>query len=180
MHKKIETGANIAIIILAGLLSIVLARGLYLRWSKSPSAPPSNIVAGTPISVVGKSVSLAGVDWSKNGKTLVLGLQKGCHFCTESADFYRRLRDEQAKFNGVRFVAVLPQSVDEASAYLLGLGVSVDLVKQSPLDDIGVEGTPTLLLVNDKGVITDSWIGKLRAERETEVLAKLESLNTRK
>ena len=32
---------------------------------------------------------------------------------------------------------------------------------------LGVKGTPTLLLVNNTGVVTDAWLGKLSAEMES-------------
>ncbi|MDQ3750112.1 MAG: hypothetical protein M3367_14050 [Acidobacteriota bacterium] len=46
-------------------------------------------------------------------------------------------------------------------------------VKQASLDSLQVDGTPTLLLVNDKGEITNSWIGKLPPNKEAEVINKL-------
>lgn len=37
----------------------------------------------------GDKVSTPEVGWAKSQRTLLLVLQKGCHFCTESAEFYR-------------------------------------------------------------------------------------------
>ena len=53
------------------------------------------------------------------------------------------------------------------------LGVSVDEVRQLPLDKIGAHGTPTLLLVANTGVVKEAWIGKLSSDKEAEVLSKL-------
>jgi hypothetical protein len=41
--------------------------------------------------------------------------------------------------------------------------------------ELGVPGTPSLLLVNQAGTVEDTWIGKLSPERETEVLNRLQS-----
>ena len=93
-----------------------------------------------------------------------------CRFCTESAEFYKKLAQERAKHDDVRIIAVLPQDVSAGQAYLNKLGVSVDEVRQSPLDAVGVKGTPTLILFDDKGVVTASWVGKLPPDKENEVL----------
>jgi len=36
-----------------------------------------------------------------------------------------------------------------------------------------VDGTPTLLLVNEKGEISNSWVGKIPKEKEKEVISQL-------
>lgn len=69
---------------------------------------------------------------------------------------------------------MLPQPVTEAQQYLNGAGVHVDVVRQVPLNTLGVRGTPTLLLVNDVGVVTDVWVGKLQPNQEAQVLTALE------
>jgi hypothetical protein len=52
--------------------------------------------------------------------------------------------------------------------------VHVDDVKQVPLNTLGVRATPTLLLVNDTGVVTDVWVGRLQPDQEAQVLTALE------
>jgi hypothetical protein len=66
---------------------------------------------------------------------------------------------------------VLPQEVSQGQTYLGKLGVVVDEVRQSTLGAIGVSGTPTLLLVDNKGAVKQSWLGKLSPDKETEVLS---------
>jgi hypothetical protein len=84
--------------------------------------------------------------------------------------FYQQLAKTHG---GTRLIAVLSQPVDEGKRYLGTLGVSVDEVKQASLDFINVRGTPTLLLVNSDGVVVKTWVGKLPAEQEAEVLSKI-------
>jgi thioredoxin-related protein len=115
------------------------------------------------------------VDWSNNNQTLLLVLQKGCHFCTESAAFYQRLVRETAGHGNIHLIAVLPQATDESKKYLDDLGVAIEEVKQATPDSIGVPGTPTLILVNDQGVVMTSWVGKLSADDEAKVLRRLVS-----
>jgi hypothetical protein len=169
LSGKIETTANVATIVVAVLISTVLVKTYLL-----PNAVERRTAAVSASEVArGKSVDarLLGVDWAKNHRTLVLAISTTCHFCTESAPFFRRLG---AAGTDVKMVAVLPQPVVEAQQYLSGVGVHVDDVKQVPLNTLGVRATPTLLLVNDTGVVTDVWVGRLQPDQEAQVLTALE------
>ena len=121
---------------------------------------------------VGDNVSLADFDWSKSNKNVLLVLQQGCHFCSESAGFYRTLI-QQTEGKNVKVVAVLPQSKKEAEKYLNDLNIGGIEVRQSQLNALSVGGTPTIIVADDKGKITNVWLGKLQPEKENEVLAKL-------
>jgi thioredoxin-related protein len=112
------------------------------------------------------SAQVSSVDWSKNEKTLVMAVSSTCHFCTESAPFYRDIRARTR----VHTIAVLPQSVYEGRNYLSSLGVQVDEVLQAPLNSIDVNGTPTLILVGRDGTVIRTWLGKLPPDLEKEVL----------
>jgi thioredoxin-related protein len=165
---KIETTANAATIVVAVLISIVLFKTFVLA---KPNIRQSSGVSAAEI-VQGKKVDgHLGVNWAKNHRTLVMAISTTCHYCKDSVPFYHTLTTAGAN---VKIVAVLPQSVAEGQQYLSSGGVHVDEVKQVPLDSLGVRGTPTLMLVNDAGVVTDIWVGKLPPDQETKVLAAVE------
>lgn len=167
LPARIETIANIATIGAAAVLSVVLIK-VYLVPAPSPRA-----AAAVPSTSVGASLKgqIPEVDWSKNGRTLVLAISTQCHFCKESSPFYRRLEKEVG--NGLKVVAVLPQSAAEAEQYLKDEGVHVDQVKQVSLGNIGIRGTPTLLLVDSKGIVTRVWSGRLLDQEQDQVLNAL-------
>jgi thioredoxin-related protein len=160
LHRKIELMTNISIILVAVLLGYFLVQKLFFTNQTQP-VPAKEIAKGTKLSV-------PDIDWQGNQKTVLLALQKGCKFCTESMPFYKTLI-EKSKQKGVRLVAVLPNSNEEGVQYLKENGVEIQEVKQAKLDSIDVRGTPTLILVNDKGEVQNSWIGKLSAQKEQEV-----------
>jgi len=164
--QRLEVLTNLAIIVAAVLLSVVLIKNYLLPYYSKDGPRDFSVPAGA-------KVSLPGVDWSNNNQTLLLVLQKGCHFCTESAPFYQRLVREMAGRENIHLIAVLPQASDESKKYLDDLGVTIAEVKQAQLDSIGVHGTPTLILVNNQGVVITSWVGKLSADGEAEVLRRL-------
>ena len=122
--------------------------------------------AGTP-------VALPGVDWTQGDRTLLVVLSKGCHFCSESSRFYRRLAREAGQAGGVQLVAVLPQDVATGRGYLAELGVDIPEVRSAPLNTLDVPGTPTLILTDQAGRVVDSWVGLLPPDREEEVVDRL-------
>jgi thioredoxin-related protein len=163
IYQRIELTANLLIIVVAILIVGVLAHRYLSPAPKSPQPKGPT---------VGSKLSLTNLDLSKSNKNVLLVLQKGCHFCSESAEFYKRLIAE-TKGSNVNIVAVLPQEKQEAEGYLDSLGIKGVEIRQSRLDSLSVSGTPTIIVLNDKGDILAVWVGKLPAEKEKEVLAKL-------
>jgi thioredoxin-related protein len=168
LFRKAEFAANMSIVVVALLLSIVLVRGYLLTKSSPPVLDRE--AAGSSEIHVGQALALPDVDWAKNGQTLILALSTTCHFCTESGPFYQRVAKERA---GTRLIALMPQSVEESRQYLNKLGIEVSEVRQSQTGALGVTGTPTLILVNNEGAVINSWVGRLPAEKEAEVLSNL-------
>lgn len=166
--KKVELLANIAIIIVAILLASVLIKS-YL-WTPNSIANNSRTATASQQIEIGEKINLSGIDWQKNGKTLLFALSTTCHFCTESAPFYQRLAKEHGD---TQLVVLVPQSVDEGRQYLKKLGVTIDDVRQIPPNSLEVHGTPALLLVNSKGIVENLWLGKLQADQENEVFSRL-------
>lgn len=168
--RKLEISANVAIIAVAILVGILLVRNYLIVGHSKPQ----------PQNLIGTKISLPDIDWANNGQTLLLVLQRGCRFCSESAPFYQRLVRDVGNNGNIRLVAVLPQEITEGKQYLQDLGVSINEVKQALPSSLGVRGTPTLLLVNDAGIVTETWNGKLPAEKESEVLNRLQIERTSK
>ena len=168
--KKTEVLANIAIIVVAILLGGVLVKKYLLPGNDAGSAASAD-----PRVPAGSKVSLPGVDWAKNGQTLLLVLSSDCRYCTESGPFYQRLTRETAGRQGIQLVALLPQEVEEGRKYLAGLGVPVNEVRQAAPGNTGARVTPTLILVDGGGVVKNSWVGKLTAPEESEILSQLAS-----
>lgn len=165
--KKTELIANIAIILVAILLGGVLVKRFLLPGNDTAATRPEpRIQAGT-------KASLEGVDWAANNRTLLMVLSRDCHFCTESAPFYQRLTRATAGRQDVHLLALFPQSVEEGKKYLDNLGINVSDIRQAAPGSTGASGTPTLILVDRNGVVSKSWVGKLSATEESDVLGQL-------
>ena len=179
MIKKLEVLANVAVLITSVVLSSVLVKKYFFSPTKQEasveavqSKSPASGASRRPSIQTGTKISLPGIDWSKSTLTVVLALSTTCHFCSESAPFYQNL--QQQKPNDVRVVAVLPQPIEDSRNYLNTLGVSVSDVVQSSLGEVGVSGTPTLLLIDNQGSVTDSWVGKLSESEAAQVIAQIQ------
>lgn len=161
--RKIETLVNVAIVVVALALCAVLAKQYLLTNANAHPHGPE----------VGSKLEVAGLDLSGEGRTLMLVLQKGCHFCTESGPFYQRLAREAAARGGrVKLLAVLPQEEEEGRKYLDGLGVTIECVARASLRALDVTGTPTLIML-ERGKVSDVWVGALTPDGEAEVISRL-------
>ncbi|MFL6415282.1 MAG: hypothetical protein ACJ74Y_06380, partial [Bryobacteraceae bacterium] len=90
--------------------------------------------------------------------------------CAASAPFYRKLVQAGAHSRKVHFVAVLPQDVAASKAYLASLGLMISDVRQAKLQDVKTPYTPTLLMLDDQGIVKSIWIGQLPTAKEEDVL----------
>lgn len=158
--RKLEVVANVAIVVVAVFIVGVVVRNQL----RKPRPQAQSIAAGTRLSI-------PNVDWSRRDRTLVMALQQDCSYCSASAPFYRRVVQETRGNGRIGLVAVLPQEAGQARDYLHSLGIDAVEVRQLPLRAVGVAGTPTLALVDSKGIVVHSWLGKLSASSESEVLS---------
>src|ERR1700752_2224170 len=158
VRRILEVTANVGIIIVA---MILIGNFVSSKWRTKREL--DKLTAGM-------KVSISGVKW-EDGTTLVLALQKGCRYCDESAPFYRRLW-QQRSGSEPRILAVVPGDKAEVGKYLEDLGVVVDGIVNASLSDIHVSATPTLVLVDRSGRVSNVWVGKLDSNRENEVIQR--------
>lgn len=168
LNKKLEITKNFAILIVALILGLVLIQKSF--FTNSSANNQSARIQPT----IGSKVNLTDVNWSNQSKTLILALQTSCHFCNESASFYKRII-QTVKDKNIKLIAVFPTKIEVSSAHLNELGLSNMEVKQSPLGNLQTSGTPTLILTNERGEIINFWVGKLRTDKEDEVINQLNS-----
>lgn len=166
---KLEKATNIAIILACACLIGTLARNYYLSSRPAPRAQPS-IQRGAVVKLPGA----ASIGQQPATPTLALALSKNCRFCTESASFYQKLTAlKNSAPQGLRLVAVLPEKQEEAESYLKEHGIGADVVISAPVSEIGVSGTPTLLLLDRENKLEEMWVGKLNDSEEAQVIDRL-------
>jgi hypothetical protein len=158
-RRLLEISANLAILVVA---IIIVGNFVWARWKPKQELQSPK---------VGTKVSLPGIKWDE-GATLVLALQKGCRYCEASAGFYRRLRNQRSG-SQPRMLALVPGDKTDIARYLSEQGVQFDDIINASLSDINVSLTPTLLLIDRAGIVTNVWVGKLDSSKETEVAQRM-------
>jgi thioredoxin-related protein len=164
-NKKIELFANVAIILVAIVLCVVLVKKFVL----TSDAPTPERKQPT----VGAKVALPDTNFAAKDKTLLMVLKKDCRFCTESAEFYRKITGLAGEKN-VQVIALFPHPAQDGQEYLNQINVSVEDKRQADFAALNVSGTPTLILTDKNGEIQKVWVGKLPPDREKEVFDSLQ------
>jgi thiol-disulfide isomerase/thioredoxin len=148
--KHLDKIANIAIIV-----AVIVFLGLVVRGDigfHRAAQPPMQ-------DLVGKSVSLPGVQLPRDRSSLLIVVSTTCHFCKDSLPFYKQLSEKSR--GRLNLVAVLPQPQPEARKFLQDAGVEADQIVSASPDAVGARGTPTVLLVDGSGKVTRAWVGRL-------------------
>ena len=77
----------------------------------------------------------------------------------------------------MKSVAVLPNPVEEAREYLRSLELPIENVQSAPLTPYKISGTPTLLFVDRRGMVRNTWFGAVtEKDRESEIQDQLKLL----
>jgi hypothetical protein len=163
-----EICANVSIVLLVLVLGAILLRTYFLPGiSRGDTRASANRVSP------GTKLSLNNVDFTRAEKTVLLALSKGCHFCSESAPFYQRVVGDVEQDATTQLFFLFPHSADDGKKYLNDLNIKSDQIRQVSFGSLEVTGTPTLILTDKSGVVTDVWVGKLQPSQEEDVLAKV-------
>lgn len=166
LGKKLEVLANIAIVLVAFAIIGVFAYKLF--WT---APEPASQLAEVK---VGETLNLPNVDWSQNKQTLVLVLAKGCRFCSESTPFYQKIIQKLSNSNQTKLIAAFPHSVEIGKGYLQENSLVINDLRQVNFNQAKIRGTPTIFLIDERGVIKNVWLGKIQSkEEEEEILSKL-------
>lgn len=163
LNKKIETSANIAIIVLAVILSGILAQKFFFK----PSTGNAELIKA------GEKISLADLDSSQSEKSIFVALNPNCPFCTESAPFYRSIKESITQNREIRLVGLFSPEVTNEKDYVEKLGVGFDAIKKVSFDTLKIPSTPTVLVIGKDGTVLSVWRGKLPSEKEQEFLSQL-------
>lgn len=160
---------NIAILIVAIALSSLLVKKFFFQ----PAQNSEYRIARDA------RLSITGINWADSDRTVLLALSKECKYCSESAEFYRRLVAGMAGQTNTRLIAVFSEKESDAEAYLKQLEVPIRELQYVSLSSLGIKSVPTLAILDGNGVVTDMWVGKLSPLKESALMSKLRLKDTR-
>jgi hypothetical protein len=171
MQKKMDLFANAAIAVVALLIGFTLIHQQIERIHTAKAIAASN----TMESQIGPGVPLApipGYRWGNHDRTLVLALRYGCIHCEHNMIFYKQLEDQTKQQSGkTSLLSVFPDD-----PFVVQHDLDIHFLSSMPFAanvnfaSLHVSGTPTLLLVNNKGTILQSWIGELSPRQQDDVM----------
>lgn len=165
--SKLETLANIAIIISSAVLITVLVRdGFFARQQKHTPVVSNTMRPGAHIPLFDSRRA-------DGSQTVLLALSSNCRECAEGAAFYQVLARSLQNRRSILLVALLPDPPADAGDYFTEMGISVTNVRHVDFFSLGIRRTPTIAIVNSKGVVTDVWVGALAPPMQMEVLRRL-------
>lgn len=174
MQRKLDLFANAAIAIVALLIGFTLIRQQVERRHSENVLASSSATSGAVL----RGTSLApppGYQWSQHDRTLVLALRYGCSHCEHNMPFYKQLQN-QTRQNDDR-TSLLSLFPDDPFVARHDLDVhslsGMPFVANINFASLHVPGTPTLLLVNNKGTILQSWVGELSTSEQDDVMKAL-------
>ena len=160
---------NVAILVAAILLSTVLVKKFFLRATHNSDyriAPDARLI-------------INGINWADSERTVLLALGKECKYCSDSAEFYRRLAAGIAGKTNIRLIALFSEKESAGEAYLKHLAVPISEVRYTSISSLGIKSVPTLVVLDRNGVVNDMWVGKLSPLKESALMSKLKLADTR-
>ena len=166
VRANLELGAQIVIAVaVLAVAGVVVKRYLFPREVNPASLPRITM---------GERLNVPNVDWEQNKKSLVFFLMKDCKYCKYSAPFYRQLIEDASK-RDVKWLAILPNSVEEGRKYVRSLELPIENVQTGSLSSYKIPGTPSVLFVDNQGIVKSVSIGA-EPGREKELRDELVAL----
>ena len=142
--------------------------------SRGPASGTSDSTAWPELIRPGARLVLPGIEWSDSARNIFLLVSSTCPACNESVAFYRDLANLVQELPRTRLLAAAADGADRvrdwAKTHAIPYDAMVEL--ENPIL-FGFTLTPTLLLVDDKGVVTDVLLRRLAADEESLVMRRL-------
>jgi len=175
MHRKLDVFANVTILVVALLIGFSLIRQ-QINHPKEKTALAAASVTGDDLTPGKYLPPPAGYQWTDHDRTLMVALRYGCIHCEHNMQFYRQVQDKVKRSDAkASLISVFPDDsfvaqhdLDLHSLSGMPFIANIDLAK------LHVPGTPTLLLVNSKGTILQSWVGELSQREQDEVMKSIQ------
>lgn len=154
----------------AGIQHLMQTRGRTAANQRSTTLIPTQLTSGKEITL------LPEVRFSAADATVVLFLSSRCRFCADSLDFYRRLSEAKASSKRrVRVVAAGREPAPILDHFLATGGVAIDQVVSTG-ERPTASSTPTIVIVDRRGIIQGAWIGRLSQEGEMSIVRTIRGL----
>ncbi|MFA5897559.1 MAG: thioredoxin fold domain-containing protein [Hyphomicrobium sp.] len=156
----LDTATNVGLLVASAMMTIVLGQRLWSQYLSSPTVPPTYQQGDT-------FPEVERVNYGASDKTVVLFVASTCKYCTQSMPFYEELARGRTLLR-TQLLAVGFEPESTITSYLAGHRVQTDAVLSTLSRKFKFAATPTLVVLDSKGVVLNQWVGALN-ERQNEV-----------
>jgi len=166
LKATLEVSTNVAVLLVA-ISALSLLAIFFFVGPRKPELTPG-LEKGR---VFG---NLTNIDYRGNEQTLIIALSTTCPYCGQSLPLYRRILDTQhSAKKPLKVIALFPNSADDVAKYLKENQLTIDTITGVDFSSLHISGTPTMILVNDRGVVNDFWTGRLDDGEAEQVVRSL-------
>ena len=178
MTRAEHLGAAKNIALICASIAVVASSSVDIYSRLHVGNPPAPAIAQRPappgFRPGARAPAVPGLDYARSDKTLVMFLSTSCKYCQMSVPFYNELGRMLGTANAQRrLVAVFPQAADEVGRFRAREKLDIETIVDTPLAELGVPSTPTLLLVAKDGTVIRSWVGAPQAQVKEAIAAAL-------
>jgi len=167
LKTALEIATNIALLLVAIAALTSFGVNYFVKSSSSTLSP--GLQKGAILEPIPR------VDYQNSKQTLVIALNTNCGYCRDSLPFFRELIEASNQSNNTHLVAIFPNNPDEVKKYVNDNHLSLDSIADADFRSLGIRGTPSLILIDSKGIVNDFWIGKLQRSEEDQLIHSLNS-----
>ncbi len=162
IKRAVDIVANVAVLVIcAALLLPFLGRHLRPVFRNDGAATSLLVGAIFP--------QLPTLSYSAHHATVLLFLNTHCVSCRESRSDYFDLQTSVKVGNNSAAVYAVFSAADSQQA-IGEMQLRLPTIRVERFDKYHVSGTPTIVLINHKGIVKDFWIGTLTANAQTNLV----------
>jgi rhodanese-related sulfurtransferase len=128
---------------------------------------------------VGDTLTLPSFQWDRSKRYVFVALQTDCPACNASKDFYRHLSREAYGSADIVFAVMSLESSRTLTSWLRDAAIRVDSVAYlRGHARLGVQKTPTLIVADGSGKVTDVVVGIVPHDEEAKVFARIHGVRS--
>jgi rhodanese-related sulfurtransferase len=156
-----------AVLVLGVILTIWRAVGNDSGPTNPSTTPPVRVELGTRL-------TLPDVDWRLSTQHVILAIRSTCPACEASAGFYRELSERLRSSSSAPLIVVTRERRDVIQPWLNRHSIRArQVLASADLSQVGIVITPTILLADNTGAVTDILVGGFSSELQEAFYARL-------
>jgi thioredoxin-related protein len=173
--SRVKWATNV--VVLLGALSLfAVATAFFIKTAPAREGISAGLETGRTFG------NIKNVDFTANSRTLLVALNANCSQCAESVRLVHTLTEQDANksYGDIRVVLLFTNGERNTATYLEQNNLNSERHVEIDFRSYRITSIPTIVLVDDKGVIKDFRTAMVSATETAEFLNTLKELNRRR